>query len=121
MSAVTQAAPRWGSAGEAGDVRVAALGGGTGLPILLRGLRRWLGPRDPRALTAIVSVADDGGSSGRLRRAFDVLPMGDLRNCLLALAAVRVIAEAPDSRPRRTTLTVSTRILRSNQNDVCLM
>ncbi|MGH9869408.1 MAG: gluconeogenesis factor YvcK family protein [Candidatus Polarisedimenticolia bacterium] len=86
MSAVTQVAARWRSAGVTHDVRVAALGGGTGLPILLRGLRRWLGPRDPRCLTAIVSVADDGGSSGRLRRAFDVLPMGDLRNCLLALA-----------------------------------
>jgi uncharacterized cofD-like protein len=60
---------------------IAALGGGTGLSSLLRGLKR-------RALdiTAIVTVADDGGSSGRLRRELGVLPPGDIRNCLVALA-----------------------------------
>lgn len=60
---------------------IAALGGGTGLSSLLRGLKR-------RSLdiTAIVTVADDGGSSGRLRRELGVLPPGDIRNCLVALA-----------------------------------
>lgn len=74
--------------------RVAALGGGTGLPILLRGLkaalfppgRMWVPVRDRDLLTAIVTVADDGGSSGRLRQAYQVLPPGDIRNCLLALS-----------------------------------
>lgn len=62
-------------------VRIAALGGGTGLASLLRGLKRL-----PVDLTAIVTVADDGGSSGRLRRELGVLPPGDIRNCLVALA-----------------------------------
>ena len=61
--------------------RIAALGGGTGLASLLRGLKRL-----PVDLTAIVTVADDGGSSGRLRRELGVLPPGDIRNCLVALA-----------------------------------
>jgi uncharacterized cofD-like protein len=61
--------------------RIAALGGGTGLASLLRGLKR-----APVDLTAIVTVADDGGSSGRLRRELGVLPPGDIRNCLVALA-----------------------------------
>jgi uncharacterized cofD-like protein len=61
--------------------RIAALGGGTGLASLLRGLKR-----EPLDLTAIVTVADDGGSSGRLRRELGVLPPGDIRNCLVALA-----------------------------------
>ncbi len=76
------------------DVRVVALGGGTGLPILLRGLKAALFPagwgaataRDRDRLTAIVTVADDGGSSGRLRQAYRILAPGDIRNCLLALA-----------------------------------
>ncbi len=72
--------------------RVAAVGGGTGLPIVLRGLKDALFPSAGRgdpprdSLTAIVTVADDGGSSGRLRRAYGGLPPGDVRNCLLALA-----------------------------------
>lgn len=72
--------------------RVVAVGGGTGLPIVLEGLKQvlWDGPAHSRAdrdrLTAIVTVADDGGSSGRLRQAYGVLPPGDIRNCLLALA-----------------------------------
>lgn len=72
--------------------RIAALGGGTGLPVLLRGLRKALRPARPGTaalrdrLTAIVTVADDGGSSGRLRRDYGVLPPGDMRNCLVALS-----------------------------------
>jgi uncharacterized cofD-like protein len=64
--------------------RVVALGGGTGLPVVLQGLRRAL-PRDCR-ITAVVTAADDGGSSGALRQEYGVLPPGDIRNCLLALA-----------------------------------
>jgi uncharacterized cofD-like protein len=74
--------------------RIVALGGGTGLPVLLRGLRDALWASEAAAcarsggelLTAVVSVADDGGSSGRLRRAYGMLAPGDIRNCLLALA-----------------------------------
>lgn len=66
--------------------RVVALGGGTGLPAVLAGLRRHL-PRACR-ITAVVTAADDGGSSGILRRQYDVLPMGDIRHCLIALAQV---------------------------------
>jgi uncharacterized cofD-like protein len=61
--------------------RVVAIGGGTGLSTLLRGLKA----HTPH-LTAIVTVADDGGSSGRLRRELGVLPPGDFRNCIAALA-----------------------------------
>ncbi len=61
--------------------RVVAIGGGTGLSTLLRGLKRVTAN-----LTAIVTVTDDGGSSGRLRDEIDILPPGDVRNCLLALA-----------------------------------
>ena len=61
--------------------RIVVLGGGTGLSTLLRGLKHY-----SSNLTAIVTVADDGGSSGRLRREIGVLPPGDIRNCLAALA-----------------------------------
>lgn len=61
--------------------RIVAIGGGTGLPVLLRGLKEYTSN-----LTAIVTVADDGGSSGQLRREFGILPPGDIRNCLVALA-----------------------------------
>jgi uncharacterized cofD-like protein len=61
--------------------RVVAIGGGTGLSMLLSGLKE-----HSSNLTAIVTVADDGGSSGRLRREMGVLPPGDLRNCIAALA-----------------------------------
>ena len=61
--------------------KVVALGGGTGLPTLLRGLKA-----HTTNLTAIVTIADDGGSSGQLRRALGVLPPGDFRNCIAALA-----------------------------------
>ena len=66
-----------------------ALGGGTGLPAVLEGLALLgaeAGEDDPEAVTGIVTVTDDGGSSGRLRKQFGVLPPGDVRNCLVALA-----------------------------------
>ena len=61
--------------------KIVAIGGGTGLSTLLRGLKGY-----SANITAIVTVADDGGSSGRLRREIGVLPPGDIRNCLAALA-----------------------------------
>ena len=61
--------------------QVTVLGGGTGLSNLLRGLKK-----DSSNLSAIVTVADDGGSSGRLRDELGILPPGDIRNCLVALA-----------------------------------
>ncbi|MCD6141482.1 YvcK family protein [Candidatus Bipolaricaulota bacterium] len=62
--------------------RVVAIGGGTGLSTLLRGLKE-----ETANITAVVTVMDDGGSSGRLRAELDVLPPGDVRNCIIALAA----------------------------------
>jgi uncharacterized cofD-like protein len=61
--------------------KVVAIGGGTGLSTLLRGLKR-----KTSNLTAVVTVSDDGGSSGRLQKELGVLPPGDVRNCLVALA-----------------------------------
>lgn len=61
--------------------RVVVIGGGTGQPVLLRGLKRY-----DVDLTAVVTVADDGGSSGRLRSEMFIPPPGDIRNCLIALA-----------------------------------
>ncbi|HEV8338658.1 MAG TPA: gluconeogenesis factor YvcK family protein [bacterium] len=61
--------------------KIVALGGGTGLSTLLRGLKRY-----SSNITAVVTVFDDGGSSGRLRRDLGVLPPGDIRDCLVALA-----------------------------------
>ncbi|MCM8797255.1 MAG: YvcK family protein [Candidatus Omnitrophica bacterium] len=61
--------------------RIVAIGGGTGLSVLLSGLKE-----HTANITAVVTVADDGGSSGRLRQEFDILPPGDIRNCLVALA-----------------------------------
>jgi uncharacterized cofD-like protein len=61
--------------------KIVAIGGGTGLSTLLRGLKRYT----PN-LTAVVTVSDDGGSSGRLQKELGVLPPGDIRNCLVALA-----------------------------------
>lgn len=60
---------------------IVAIGGGTGLSVLLSGLKTYTDN-----ITAIVSVADDGGSSGRLRRELGVMPPGDFRNCLVALS-----------------------------------
>ncbi|MBA2782939.1 MAG: YvcK family protein, partial [Rubrobacteraceae bacterium] len=75
------------------NMKVVAFGGGTGLPVLLRGLRDRVGD-----LTAVVTVADDGGSSGRLRQELGVAPPGDVRNCLVALAGRRRLAEVFDYR-----------------------
>lgn len=61
--------------------RIVAVGGGTGLSTLLRGLKKY-----SDHITAVVTVADDGGSSGRLRRELGVLPPGDFRQCIAALA-----------------------------------
>jgi uncharacterized cofD-like protein len=69
-----------------------ALGGGTGLSMLLRGLKEHVArKKNERArpiadLAAVVTVTDDGGSSGRLRREYKVLPPGDIRNCMVALS-----------------------------------
>src|SRR3984957_3159610 len=73
--------------GPAPPLRIVSIGGGTGLSTLLRGLKRYVKAAEGSLeLTAIVTVTDDGGSSGRLRRDFDVLPPGDIRNCMGALA-----------------------------------
>lgn len=61
--------------------KVAAIGGGTGMPNVLRGMKRYTSN-----LSAVVTVADDGGSSGRLRKDYQILPPGDIRNCIVALA-----------------------------------
>src|SRR5947209_127878 len=66
----------------AGDLRVAVIGGGTGIYAVLSGLRD-----HPTNITAIVSMSDNGGSSGRLRDEFGYLPPGDVRRCLVALAS----------------------------------
>jgi uncharacterized cofD-like protein len=74
-------------------VRLVAIGGGTGLSTLLRGLKNHVAPHQRQNshhligdLAAVVTVTDDGGSSGRLRREYSVLPPGDLRNCMVALS-----------------------------------
>jgi uncharacterized cofD-like protein len=75
-------------------LHVVAIGGGTGLSTLLSGLKHYAvnahgecaDPADSLDITAVVTVSDDGGSSGRLRRDFDVLPPGDIRNCMVALS-----------------------------------
>src|SRR6266849_6342125 len=80
-----------------GPIKVVAIGGGTGLSTLLKGLKHFDQPgvfSAPgsthdifiSALTAIVTVTDDGGSSGRLRKEFNILPPGDIRNCLVAMS-----------------------------------
>ena len=88
-------------AGTGRSLRVVSIGGGTGLSTLLRGLKRYVAhPGGSEALaspcvdapclihdlSAIVTVTDDGGSSGRLREDFNMLPPGDVRNCLVALS-----------------------------------
>ena len=81
-------------------LRVVAIGGGTGLACLLRGLKHYVTPPGERLtqtlfkkdqptidhLSAIVAVSDDGGSSGRLRKELNMLPPGDVRNCIVALS-----------------------------------
>ena len=69
--------------------RVVAIGGGTGLSTMLRGLKQW-----DIDLTAIVTVADNGGGSGVLRQELGMLPPGDIRNCLQALANTEPTVEA---------------------------
>jgi uncharacterized cofD-like protein len=75
------------------ELRVVAIGGGTGLSTLLKGLKRYV--RNPvpapglptiRELSGVVTVSDDGGSSGRLRKELNMLPPGDVRNCIVALS-----------------------------------
>lgn len=93
-ASVNRTTSRQSRPSEAGWPRVVALGGGTGLPVVLRGLAdafdasesSLAGPATRARLTAIVTVTDDGGSSGRLRRELGVPPPGDARNCLEALA-----------------------------------
>jgi uncharacterized cofD-like protein len=82
-----------GTQQRAPGVRVVAIGGGTGLSMLLRGLKHYVARRRQETdrhpigdLAAIVTVTDDGGSSGRLRREYSVLPPGDIRNCMVALS-----------------------------------
>ena len=109
---VSEAAPDLGQAAGAGlhvsadtarrALKVVAIGGGTGLSTLLRGLKRFVAvpatslplnglpqselPCTIRDLAAVVTVTDDGGSSGRLRDDFNMLPPGDIRNCMVALS-----------------------------------
>src|SRR5215472_12643225 len=82
---------------QAGGLRVVAIGGGTGLSTLLKGLKKFalsavetpttnLPSLSIRDLCAVVTVSDDGGSSGRLRKEFNMLPPGDIRNCIVALS-----------------------------------
>src|SRR3954470_1948 len=84
-------------AAHSGGIHVVAIGGGTGLSTLLKGLKRFvLWPKELpcegldspviRNLCAVVTVTDDGGSSGRLRKEFNMLPPGDVRNCIVALS-----------------------------------
>ena len=86
-----------GSAPNRCALRVVAIGGGTGLSTLLKGLKRYVvrpGAAQPRPiltpqiseLCAVVTVSDDGGSSGRLRKELNMLPPGDIRNCIVALS-----------------------------------
>ena len=84
-SAVTRLAPAAGVRA----IRVVAAGGGTGLPRVLSGLAAGVEPEEDRPVevTAVVTTADDGGSSGALRRAYGVPAAGDVRNCLVALSA----------------------------------
>jgi uncharacterized cofD-like protein len=65
---------------------IVSIGGGTGLSVLLQGLKHYTGTLPGVDITAVVTVSDDGGSSGRLRREFAVLPPGDIRNCMVALS-----------------------------------
>jgi uncharacterized cofD-like protein len=75
------APPRIDLCVSAPEFRIVVIGGGHGLSVLIRGLKKYT-----NNITAIVTVADDGGSSGRLRRELGMLPPGDFRNCIAALA-----------------------------------
>jgi len=91
-----EASPR-GKPGAGSTLRVVAIGGGTGLSTLLKGLKEYVAPPVERVsvepgqpliseLCAVVTVSDDGGSSGRLRKELNMLPPGDIRNCIVALS-----------------------------------
>lgn len=84
-----------GSPAAARSLKVVAIGGGTGLSTLLKGLKQYVAPLGRAAtpgqpyvaeLCALVTVTDDGGSSGRLRKELNMLPPGDIRNCIVALS-----------------------------------
>ena len=84
-----------GKASSGRSLNVVAIGGGTGLSTLLKGLKRYVsrpgapqrrGPAEIAELCAVVTVSDDGGSSGRLRKELGMLPPGDVRNCIVALS-----------------------------------
>jgi uncharacterized cofD-like protein len=86
-----QAVPAMRDPQSGGAARIVAIGGGTGLPNVLRGLRPLMFPDGPRSaprdrLVAVVATSDDGGSSGRLRAELNMIPPGDIRNCLAALS-----------------------------------
>jgi len=96
QSKTVECPPSDKSARERG-LRVVAIGGGTGLSTLLKGLKKFVGTPESllstatdspviRDLCAVVTVSDDGGSSGRLRKEFNMLPPGDIRNCIVALS-----------------------------------
>jgi uncharacterized cofD-like protein len=72
------------------SLKIVAIGGGTGLSTLLAGLKRFVGAQSEEvwieSLSAVVTVSDDGGSSGRLREELQMLPPGDIRNCMIALS-----------------------------------
>ncbi len=70
------------------EPKVVVIGGGTGLSVLLKGLKQYTSQ-----ITAVVTVTDDGGSSGRLRAELGVLPPGDIRNCLVALAETETLMD----------------------------
>ena len=70
------------------DTKIVVVGGGTGLSTMLRGLKKYTDN-----ITAIVTVADDGGGSGVLRDEMGILPPGDIRNCILALAETEPLME----------------------------
>lgn len=78
--------PRWRMLQQ--GPRIVVIGGGTGLSVLLRGLKEYTSN-----ITAIVSVGDDGGSSGRIREEFGMIPVGDVRNCIVALSDLEDLME----------------------------
>lgn len=73
---------------EAAEYKVVAIGGGTGISTMLRGIKKYFDN-----LTAIITVADDGGGSGMIREDLNMLPPGDVRNCIMALADTEPIME----------------------------
>lgn len=93
MPSLTRVSPLQRSTLKA-PLRIVSIGGGTGLSTLLSGLKKHVRAANQIAepgapvvdITAVVTVSDDGGSSGRLRRDFDILPPGDIRNCMTALS-----------------------------------